>query len=435
MRRRRAALGLLLAGLAGLAGAPGSAAGAVLKDRLSNGVTVLVRDNPAAPVVAVSVLVRVGERWEREDNAGITNLLQQVMTKATTGRSASDVAEAAERLGGSLTAAGDTDFSEIRGVALARHWRRLLELVADVTLRPALDPAEVETERRAILTAIRNRTDQPFQRAFDTLKQRLYGEHPYAIPSLGRPAVIERLSRQDLLDHYRRYYRGGRVIVSVSGQVVASEVRTAVGRFFGALPPDEGEPDPSGPSARPALDRVIVIHPASQAQVLAGFLGPPITHPDYAAVKVLSTVLGGGMSGRLYSELRDRQGLAYSTGAFYPSRVSEGMLVAFLGTAPANAERAEQGVRRELERIRVEGVPEEEMARAKAYLLGQFALDRRTNARLAWYQAFFEAAAVGHDFDERYARAVAAVTVGDLGRVARTYLASPTVVSLRPASR
>lgn len=438
MRRRLDARGLaLLVGAALLASvaAPAPAGAAALKERLPNGVTVLVRENVAAPVVAVSLLVRAGERWESADDAGVTNFLHQVMVKGTASRSALELAEAAERIGGSVSASGDTDFSEIRGTALARHWGRLLELIADVGLRPSLADAEIEKERGAILTAIRTRADQPFQRAFDTLKARLFGAHPYAMPSLGRAAVVERLGRQDLLDHYRRYYRGGRVIVSVSGHVGSREVLAAAGRLFGELPAGEGEPDAPPPPARSSADRVTVTHPAAQAQVLAGVLGPAIGHPDYAAVKVLSTVLGGGMAGRLFAELRNKRGLAYSTGALYPSRVEQSFLAAYMGTAPANAERAEDGMRRELERIRAEGVREEELGRAKAYLLGQFALDRRTNARLAWYQAFFEAASMGHDFDERYVRAVEGITVADLGRVAKAYLGAPTVVNLGPPAK
>lgn len=423
--------------LGALAGAallwPAAASAAAIKTMLPNGMTVLVRENPVAPVVAVSLVVRVGERWEREDTSGLTNFLQQVMVKGTSTRSAVELAEAAERLGGGISGSGDTDFSEVRGTALSRHWARLLELIADVALRPALDPSEIDKERRALLTAIRNRADQPFSRAFDELKARLYGPHPYASPGLGRSAVIERVTQADLQQHHRRYYRGGRLILSVSGDVSAREVTAEATRLFAALPAGEGESDAPRQPARSTGDRIAVTHPAAQAQVLAGFLAPPAAHPDYAAMKVLTTVLGGGMSGRLFSELRDKQGLAYSTGALYPTRVDQSALVAYLGTAPSNADRAEEGMRRELERIQKDTIRPEDVERAKAYLLGQFALDRRTNARLAWYQAFFEVCGVGHDFDERYVREVGAVTIADLDRVARRYLVAPTIVNLGPA--
>jgi predicted Zn-dependent peptidase len=184
-----------------------------------------------------------------------------------------------------------------------------------------------------------------------------------------------------------------------------------------------------------ALDRAVLTRPAAQAQILMGFLAPSIGHPDYAAVKVLQTALGGGMSGRLFGELRDRQGLAYSTGAMYPSRTGQSFVVAYIGTAPASAQRSEEAMKQQIDRVGVEPLSEGELARAKRYVLGQFDLDRRTNARLAWYAGFFEAAGVGQGFAESYPRAVEAVTVDDVQRVARIYLSAPTVVRLEPSPR
>ncbi len=404
----------------------------VFRQRYANGLTLLVRENPAAPVVAVSLQVRMGTRWERPENAGLSNFLQHVMVKGTTRRSARDVAEAAEEIGGAVSASGDTDFSEIRGTALVGHWKALLDLVADVALRPSLPPDEIERERGVILSQIKSRGDLPFPLAFDTLLATLYGPHPYGLPVLGRRQAVERADRALLLDHYRRHYRAGRIVVAVSGQVSAPAVAEEVGRLFADLPEGGGAADlaplvPAGAPARQVLER-----PAAQAQILMGYLAPPLSHPDYPAVKVLSTLMGGGMSGRLFAELRNRQGLAYSLGALFPSRVETSFFVIHMGTAPENLERAEEGVRRETARVRQEEVAEDELQRAKAYLLGNLALDRRTNARQAWYLAFFELAGVGYEFLDRHVAAVEAVTAEDVLRAAGRYLASPTVTVLRP---
>src|SRR5215470_4791550 len=171
------------------------AADPIRRERLDNGVTVLVRENSSVPLVAVSVMVRVGSRWENPDNAGITNLLQQVLVKGTSRRTALQIAEEAEEIGGGVSASGDVDNSEVRGVALARNWRRLLELMADVTLRPTLPEREIESERRSVQSAIRSRADQPFQRAYDTMMERVYGPHAYALPVLGRSPVVARVDR------------------------------------------------------------------------------------------------------------------------------------------------------------------------------------------------------------------------------------------------
>lgn len=423
------AAGLSLLPSASPAGTPSPP---VLRHRYASGLTLLVRENAVAPVVAVSLQVRMGTRWERAESAGLSNLLQHVMVKGTARRSAQEIAETAEEIGGSLSASGEADVSEIRGTALARHWKALLDLVADVALRPSLPPDEIEKERGVILSQIGNRADLPFPLTFDTLLAFLYGPHPYGLPALGQRQAVERVDRALLLDHYGRHYRAGRIVLAVSGQVSGPEVVEEVGRLFADLPGGPGAADPALPPPAGANVRQVLERPAAQAQIHMGYLAPPLSHPDYPAVKVLSTLMGGGMSGRLYTELRNKQGLAYSLGAVYPSRVDTSFFVMHMGTAPENLDRAEEGIRRETARVRQERVTEDELQRAKAYLLGNLAMDRRTNARQAWYLAFFELAGVGHEFLDRYVTAVDAVTVEDIHRVAGRYLAAPTGVVLKP---
>src|SRR5262249_50203994 len=180
--------------------------------------------------------------------------------------------------------------------------------------------------------------------------------------------------------------------------------------------------------------RRVVEQAAQQAQILAGALAPALADADHAAVKVLATVLGGGMAGRLFAELRDKQALAYTASAYYDPVREPGALVLYLGTAPENAARAEAALRKEIERIQLEPVGADELARAKGYLLGNYTMDRRTNGRLAWYLAFYEVEGVGQSFAEQYRRAVEAVTPADVQRAAKTYLAVPTTVVLVPRS-
>ena len=430
-RPRLAALAL---GAATLLATVGVAPAQPRREQLPGGLTVLVRENTATPVVAASLFVRMGSRWETEDNAGISHLLQQVLLKGTTTRTALEVAETAEGLGGGISASADMDFSELRATALARNWKKMLELMSEVALRPTLPAAEIDGERRAMLTALRSRQDQPFPLAMDTVMSRVYGGHPYGRPVLGRAEALPRIDRAALLGHHERFYRAPRMILAVSGDVVARDVLAEVARLFAGAPTGDGAPEPGLPVAEARADRTVLVKPAAQAQVLVAFLAPPTAHADYAAVKVLATALGGGMAGRLFTEVRDKQGLAYSTGGAYPSRLGPGVFYTQLGTAPTNQARAEAAMLGELERIRRDPLSPAELTRAKAYLLGQFALDRRTNARLSWYDAFFEALGVGPGFAERYVRAVEAVGAEDVQRVARTYLTAPTIVTLGPAA-
>jgi zinc protease len=408
----------------------------VVRERLGNGLTVLVRENPSAPVVALSLFVRMGAAWETAENAGISNFLQAVIVKGTTKRSGAEVAEALASLGGKLTAAGDVDYSEIQASALARFWRELLALTAELALEPALSAAEVEREREFVLSRIQKRDDNPSARAFDVFYGRLYGMHPYGLPTLGTRSSLERFGHSTVLDWYRTFYRPDRMILAVSGQVRSGEVIAEVMRLFGGLRAGADGPEPrlATPTPTPG-GRTVIEQPAQQAQIVLGGLAPTASDRDYAAVKVLGTVLGGGMAGRLFAELRDRQGLAYTASAYYDPQKGPGTLILYLGTAPESAERAEEALAGEVARIRTEPVGAEELTRAKAYLLGTFVIDRRTNAKQAHSLALFEVLGLGSDFPDRYRTAVQAVTADDLRRVANAILSTPTTVVLRPPAR
>ena len=431
--RRRDFLALGLGGLAAAGVAPGRAwAQAVTRTKLPNGFTLLVRENPTAPVVALSLIVRVGTRWETRDDAGISNLLQFMVVRGTERLDGAQIVEAADRMGGSIDSWGDVDSSEISATALSRHSVEILDLVADVALTPTLPSGTTDAVRDFILNQIRNRADKPYDVAVDTLLARLYGEHPYAWSPLGRRASVERITRDDMIAQYRRHYLPAEMFLGVSGRVRAGEVLAQVEKRFGVIPAGPPPPLRSVPIPPLTATRETLEVPGAQAQILAGSLAPTMTEPDHAAVKVLSTVLGGGMAGRFFSDLRDKQGLAYTTGAIYPARVDRAFIQAQLGTAPENADRAEAALGEQLARIRREPASDEELRVAKAYVLGNLAMDRRTNARQAWYLASYEAVGVGYEYLDRYIAAVKAVTAADVQRVANAYLGTLRTVVVRP---
>src|SRR5574341_356822 len=434
--RRQATLGAAARAALVLGAAPiGAETRAVTRHELPNAMTVLVRENSVAPVVAVSLQVRAGSRFETAETAGITNLLLRSMIRGSARRSAVQLAEAAEEIGGSVDASGEVEVAEIRGEALARHWEALLGLVAEVTLEPALAVDEIEKERRLVLSQIRTRGDMPCPLSFDTVIRDLYGEHPYGRPSLGLEASVARLSRDALLGHYQATFRPERMVLAVSGQVSRERVVKLAERLFSRLARAAPAPMPAGDGPAPTGGRRVVERPAQQAQILMGYLGPGLNDPTYPAVRVLGAVLGGGMAGRLFVEIRDRRGLAYSLGVLTPYRTGPAFFVTYLGTARQNVAAAEAAALEELERVRTAPVGAGELARAKAYVLGNLAMDRRTNARRAWYLAFFGAVGAGWDFPDRYARAVDAVSAADVVAAAQRYLRRPTIVLLQPQAR
>ncbi len=431
---RRLAMALLVAAMltAPRLASAQAAAEDVRATRFDNGLTVIVRENPVAPVVAIALLVRMGSRWETAANAGISNFVHAVMVKGTAKRGGGELAEAVAGLGGKISAAGDVDYSGIQATALARFWRDLLELIAELALQPRLAPAEVDRERDWLLSRLQRRHDNAPSRAFDELYAAVYRTHPYALPSLGTRESLGRIDHRAIMDWYGAFYRPERMILVVSGQVSSSEVTAEARRLFGSMPGAARPPDPVLAPPRTAGGRVVVEAPAQQTQILVGALAPALDHADHAAVKVLSTILGGGMAGRLFVELRDRSALAYTAASYYDPVREPGLLVLYLGTAPDNSARAEQALMREVQKIRDVPVEADELARAKGYLLGRYAMDRRTNERLAWHLGFYEVEAVGGAYPDRFRRQVESVTSADIQRVARTYLTTLTTIILGP---
>jgi zinc protease len=222
------------------------------------------------------------------------------------------------------------------------------------------------------------------------------------------------------------------MVLAVSGNVKAADVSAEVGRLFGAMAAGPVPAANQTPPPAPAATRDVFTVPGAQAQIFMGGLAPAMTGADFAAMKVVATVLGGGLAGRFFSELRDKQGLAYTTATQEPMRVATGYFLSLLGTAPENKDKAEAALRDQLARIQREPVTDEELRVAKAYLLGNLAMDRRTNARQAWYLGSLELAGVGADYLDRYTAQVRAVTAADVQRAAQRYLGTLRTVIAEP---
>ena len=181
MTRRRPAwlcCALLAAALVWVALPAAAETGAVTRTRLANGMTVLVRENPVAPVVAMSVMVKMGTRWETRGTAGISNFLQIMVVRGTNKLDGTQVVEAADRMGGSIEAYGDADFSELAATALDRYWAEMLDLVAEVALTPSLPDGTLQAVRDFLVRQIRNRGEKPYDVALDTLLARTFGDNP-----------------------------------------------------------------------------------------------------------------------------------------------------------------------------------------------------------------------------------------------------------------
>jgi zinc protease len=417
---------------------------------LSNGIVVLVAENPTADIISARFFLRAGSRWEQPNQAGLSHLISAVLTKGTNTLSSLEIAEQVESVGASLGTDSTTDYFSLTLKAVSADFKEMLILAGELLRSPTFPQQELELERRLTLQAIRSQQEQPFTVAYDQLRRSMYGDHPYALSGLGTEETVSQLNQTDLLDYHQTFFRPDNLIVSVSGrihpEVAVSLIESVLGDWHC---PDQPLPLLNPP---PILENPVYKTTAQDTQqsiLMLGYLAPAVvsssspagsqgspspSHPDYAALKLLNTHLGNGLSSRLFVELREKRGLAYEVSAFYTTRLDTAQFVAYMGTAAENTEVGLEGLRSEIDRLGVAPLSAEELQAAKNKMLGQYALGKQTNAQIAQTFGWYETLGLGIEFDQTFQTQIASITAEQAQAVAQQYLMKPYISVVGPAS-
>lgn len=406
---------------------------------LSNGMTVLAVENPAADIVAARFFLRAGGRYEAADKAGISHLLSAVITKGTERLSSQEIAERVESVGASLGADSAADYFLMSLKTVSADFEEMLDLMAEVMRSPSFPEDEVDLERRQAVQGIRSMQEQPFSVANAQLRQAMFQNHPYAMSSLGTEETASHLSREDLLEYHKTFFRPDNLIVSVAGRIAPERAIALLEQYFGDWQVSQGE---QGIEPLPSLDlpkvtaqpeRVVTVQDTQQAIVMLGYLAIPVNSPEHIALRLLNTYLGNGLSSRLFVELREKRGLAYEVSAFYPTRLDQSQFVVYMGTAPDNVAIALEGLQQEVDRLRSVLLTADEMQAAKNKLLGQYALGKQTNGQIAQIFGLYETLGLGIKFDEQFQEYVAGVTAEGAREAAQACFTEPYVSLVGPA--
>lgn len=418
---------------------------------LENGMVVLVKENPAADIIATRIFVRAGSRWESLQQAGLSHLVSAVLTKGTEQRSSLEIAEAVESVGASLSTDATTDYFLVSLKTVSSDFATILKLAAELLRSPTFPAHELELERRLTMQAIRSQQEQPFSLAFDQLRRIMYYEHPYALSSLGTEETVAQLHREDLQDYHQRHFRPDNIVISLSGRIQPEAAIALITQVFGDWhPPTTPLPSLTLPPINSCPIRAAIAQETQQSIVMLGYLAPAIGHesrldaitgeqpfvpsPDYIALKLLNSYLGNGLSSRLFVELREKRGLAYEVSAFYPTRLEPAQFVVYMGTAPENTAIALEGLQAEVDRLCAKPLDEEEIEAARNKLLGQYALGKQTNAQIAQTFGWYETLGLGIQFDADFQAQIAAVTAEAAQAAATRYLTLPYISLVGPAA-
>lgn len=395
---------------------------------LNNGIVVLVTENPAADIIAARIFIRAGSCYENQEQAGLAHLLSAVLTKGCEGLSSLEIAEQVESVGASLGADTATDYFLLSLKTVTSDFAEILSLAGRILRSPTFPETQVELERRIALQDIRSQQEQPFTIAFDQLRDVMYQNHPYARSVLGSEATMSRLTRADLVQYHQTYFRPDHVVISIAGRITPENAIALVEGIFGdwqhATQPLE-KLDLPELNIKPQIK--IKPQQTQQSIVMLGYLGPSVLSADYAALKLLSTYLGNGLSSRLFVELREKRGLAYEVSAFYPTRLFPASFVVYMGTAPENTQLALFGLQTEVDLLSTAQLEEDALQAAKNKILGQYALGKQTNAQIAQMYGWYEILGLGIDFDRNFQETIASVTALDAMTAASRYLREPYV--------
>jgi len=375
---------------------------------LPGGIRVLTEAMPGQRSAAVGAWVAVGSRDETDGHHGSTHFLEHLLFKGTPTRSALDIAEAFDAVGGEANAATGKEHTAYYARVLDDDLPMAVEVILDMVTSSLLDSAELETERGVILEELAMNDDDPVDVAHERFSLAVLGDHPLGRPIGGTADTIRAVPREAVLRHYHRTYVPSELVVTAAGSVdhydLCEQVLAAVRRGGwtldpAALPaerrlgavaarargvdvPGSGAVVVPGPESAllPAHGSTVTVErPTEQANVLLG--GPGIAAGDERryTLSVLTTVLGGGMSSRLFQEIREKRGLAYSTYAFASSYAEAGTFGLYAGCAPGNVEQVTELLGAEWGRLAEEGISEEELSRGVGQLRGNLVLGLEDN--------------------------------------------------------
>jgi predicted Zn-dependent peptidase len=340
-----------------------------------NGLTVLTEPMDHIRTAAVGIWVNAGSRYEDGARSGVCHFIEHVLFKGTATRSALEIAQAMDAMGGHLNAFTEKEHTCFYLRVLSDHLEEALEILADMLLRPALEPEALERERQVILEEIKMYEDAPDDLVHDLFAAALWPGHPLGQSISGSHESVVKLRREDLLAFMAGRYRPDASLLTAAGRVEHDQITSLVSRVLDgwtgrSIPVSLAPPTPRRATA--LLSKEI-----EQVHLCIGVPGLPQVHPDRYVLSVLDTALGGGMSSHLFQEIREERGLAYAISSYYAAYRDAGAFVIYAGTSP---EASREVVRLILEgflRAR-RGFSAEEIARAKESLKGSLMLDLET---------------------------------------------------------
>jgi predicted Zn-dependent peptidase len=348
------------------------------KSTLANGVRVITESMPYVRSASLGIWADVGSAAERHDQRGISHLVEHMLFKGTESRSAREIAETMDGVGGNLNAFTDKEATCYYAKVIDHHVPLAVDVLTDMFLHSTFDPAELAKEQKVVLEEIRMYDDAPDDMIHDLFVRTMWSGSNLGEPTIGYAETVSSLSRDDLREHMRLRYCPDRVVFAAAGNVDHEALVSLAERAFAGFEGRADSPAPERPKLTPAS--FVKTKDTEQAYVVLGTQGLSVRDDRRYALSVLDTILGGGMSSRLFQEVREKRGLAYSVYSFQQGYRDAGLFGVSAGTSPASVQECVDVIVDELARMAESGPTEAELTLAKEHIKGSLTLSLEASA-------------------------------------------------------
>jgi predicted Zn-dependent peptidase len=346
--------------------------------RLDSGVDVVTESMTASHAVSVGFWVDAGSRDEDPVIAGASHFLEHLLFKGTDTRTAKEIAEAIDAVGGDMNAFTTKEYTAFYVRVLDADLDLALDILCDIMSSPSFRADEVEAERQVILEEILMHEDEPSDLVHELFGQAMYPGHPLGRPVLGDKTTIGAMTREQIAGYFTSMYRPGSMVVAAAGNIDHDRVVDGVRSRLGSESGDRPARQKAAPS--PARPIVVSERPTEQAHLVVGTRALDRRDDDRFAFAVLNQVLGGGMSSRLFQEIREKRGLVYSVYSYRAAYLESGVLAIYAGTSPARAHEVLDLINTELDGLVADGISDRELAVGKGHVKGSLALSLEDTA-------------------------------------------------------
>jgi predicted Zn-dependent peptidase len=353
----------------------------IVRETLDNGLRLVTEAMPHVRSVSIGVWLTRGSRHEREDLSGIAHFVEHMLFKGTATRSAEDIAQAIDSIGGQLDAFTSKEYAGYYIKVLDEHLPIALDVLSDIVLHPAFDAGDIEREKKVILEEIKMVEDTPDDLVHEMFTQAYWEGHPLGRPILGSRETVESFDAEGLRDYFGQTYVADNLVVAAAGNLRHDAFRDLIARAFAEVPRSgRASPDVEPPVSPRLLVREKDLE---QSHLCLGTRAYPQRHRDRYALYILNTLLGGSMSSRLFQNIREKRGLAYAVFSGLAAYRDTGMLTVYAGCANETVPEVLDLVVEEIRALRRDPPPEPELRRAKDHLKGNLMLSlESTSSRM-----------------------------------------------------